>query len=71
MDGGDDEAIIVATIAAKELVLSSMAFEMEAQGAGVVGFEFLADPVRGELQVGGVDEFLHFFIRGYHVLYWE
>ena len=45
MDRGHDEKVIVTAIAAKDLVLSSMAFEMEAQVAGIVGVEFVFDPV--------------------------
>ena len=64
MDGGDDEEVFVTAIAAEELVLSSVAFEVESQGAGVVGFEFVFYPVGGEGQVGGVDELFHGFFTG-------
>ena len=59
VNGGDGEEVIVSAVAGEELILAAMAFEVEAEGVGVEGGEPAADPVGGESEVGGVEEFFH------------
>lgn len=59
VDGGDGEEVVVSAVAGEELVFAAMVFEVEAKGVGVEGGEAAADPVGGESEVGGVDEFFH------------